>query len=140
MEKHVTLLGVLLLVYSLWTLLRSAFMFLSLMGVTLFGRWMWMHGMLPLPVHWLAGLGVLASAVYVIWAILNLAAAIGLIRQASWARVWTILASVLNIPRVPFGTALGIYGLWVCFSNRGVHWFAHGGVSPPPSSGPFDIP
>ena len=37
----------------------------------------------------------------------------GLMKYASWARIVTIIVSALHLMSVPFGTALGIYGLWV---------------------------
>jgi hypothetical protein len=37
----------------------------------------------------------------------------GLAQQASWARIPGIILSILNLPAVPIGTALGIYGLVV---------------------------
>lgn len=37
----------------------------------------------------------------------------GLLNRESWARMLTIVLSFLALFNVPFGTALGIYGLWV---------------------------
>ncbi len=37
----------------------------------------------------------------------------GLLNNKSWARILTIVLSALNLPGIPIGTALGIYGLWV---------------------------
>ena len=39
-------------------------------------------------------------------------AGIGLIRFRPWARIMTIVLSVLHLFNIPFGTALGVYGLW----------------------------
>jgi hypothetical protein len=44
-------------------------------------------------------------------------AGIGLLQFRSWARVLTIVLSVLDLIHVPFGTALGVYGLWVLLSQ-----------------------
>lgn len=41
----------------------------------------------------------------------------GLIEKKRWARSWAILLSVLALPTFPLGTALGIYGIWVCMSD-----------------------
>jgi hypothetical protein len=41
------------------------------------------------------------------------AAGWGLLNRESWARTWTIVLSFLALFNIPFGTILGIYGLWV---------------------------
>src|SRR5262245_46500846 len=45
-------------------------------------------------------------------------AGIGLLQSASWARTLGIIVSALHILNVPFGTALGIYGLWVLLKDE----------------------
>ena len=35
------------------------------------------------------------------------------------ARIWGIIASILMLPVMPLGTALGVYGLWFLFSEQG---------------------
>jgi hypothetical protein len=42
----------------------------------------------------------------------SLAGGIGLLQLKSWARILVIVLSALHLFAVPFGTALGIYGLW----------------------------
>lgn len=37
----------------------------------------------------------------------------GLLNRESWARVLTIVLSFLALFNIPFGTILGVYGLWV---------------------------
>ena len=37
----------------------------------------------------------------------------GLLRREPWARMLTIVLSFLALFNIPFGTALGIYSLWV---------------------------
>ena len=47
----------------------------------------------------------------------GLIAGIGLLNFRSWARILAIVISVLDLIHVPFGTALGVYGLWVPLSQ-----------------------
>lgn len=74
-----------------------------------------------------AGLGVFGVVFTVIFY-----GALGLIcvlptALASWkmlkrkprARLWGIIASIVLLPVIPVGTALGIYGLWFFFSGPG---------------------
>jgi len=43
----------------------------------------------------------------------SIVAGIGLLMLQPWARVLSIILSVVHLFNIPFGTALGIYGLWV---------------------------
>jgi hypothetical protein len=47
----------------------------------------------------------------------------GLTAFKPWARILGIVFSGLNLLNVPFGTILGIYGLWVLLSNEGTAIF-----------------
>ncbi len=65
-------------------------------------------------------LAIIAAAVCVLLAIVSLPAIIagvGLLQFREWARILTIVLSALNLLNIPFGTALGIYGLWVLLSD-----------------------
>lgn len=60
-------------------------------------------------------LGGIAGFVFILLLALSLPsviAGIGLIRFRPWARMLTIVLSVLHLFNIPFGTALGVYGLW----------------------------
>jgi hypothetical protein len=46
-------------------------------------------------------------------AILSLMAGWGLLERQPWARMLAIVLAVLHLINVPFGTALGVYTLWV---------------------------
>jgi len=43
---------------------------------------------------------------------------VGLIRLRPWARVAGIVISILSLIMIPFGTVVGIYGLWVLFNKE----------------------
>ena len=43
---------------------------------------------------------------------------IGLIQHRPWARIAGIVLSILGLMMVPFGTIVGVYGLWVLFSKE----------------------
>ena len=46
-------------------------------------------------------------------------AGVGLLKFRPWARIVTIVLSALNLMNIPFGTILGVYGLWVMLSDDG---------------------
>ena len=60
-------------------------------------------------------LGVIGGFVFIVMMALSLPSLIvgfGLIRFRPWARMLAIVLSVLHLFNIPFGTALGVYGLW----------------------------
>lgn len=66
-------------------------------------------------------LGSVGGIVFVFLMIVSLPgiiAGIGLLNYRPWARILTIVLSILHLLNFPFGTALGAYGLWVLFSRE----------------------
>jgi hypothetical protein len=55
----------------------------------------------------------------------------GLLKYKSWSRVVMIVISALHLFSIPFGTALGIYGLWVLTNDQSRLLLESGGVMPP---------
>jgi hypothetical protein len=77
-------------------------------------------------------LGGTAAALFcLLWAVPGVVVGIGLLKHQPWARILGIVISALSLMHVPFGTALGIYGLWVLFNRDTERLFA--AQSPPPS-------
>jgi hypothetical protein len=52
----------------------------------------------------------------VIKAMAGIAAGVGIIQRADWARTLAIVVACVSLLSMPFGTAIGIYTLWVLFS------------------------
>ena len=65
----------------------------------------------------LIGLFVLALAAA------TAAAGVGLLQYRSWARVFTIIVSVLMLFHFPVGTAIAVYAFWVLFSEEGQRYY-----------------
>ena len=53
----------------------------------------------------------------------SIIAGIGLLQYKYWAKILTIILSVLHLFNFPFGTALGIYGLVVTCSSKSQECF-----------------
>jgi len=70
-------------------------------------------------------LGGTAAAVFCfVWAVPGFVVGIGLLRRQPWARILGIVLSALSLMHVPFGTALGVYGLWILFHRDTERLFA----------------
>jgi hypothetical protein len=49
---------------------------------------------------------------------------VGLLQRRPWARTAGIVISILGMVFFPFGTVVGVYGLWVLFSKETEQLFA----------------
>jgi len=109
-QAHVRLLGILWLALSalnavgavvLYVLANTLFVHLPEMGAPR-GTTEWLHPFLSVIAILIA---IKAGA--------GFAAGWGLLQREPWARIVTIIIAFLSLFNVPFGTALGIYSLWV---------------------------
>jgi len=62
--------------------------------------------------------GMVAAFFFLVLGVPGLVVGIGLLQLRPWARILGIVISALDLTHVPFGTALGIYGLWVLFNRE----------------------
>jgi hypothetical protein len=119
MQQHVKVLGWLHISFGILGIL------LGICGLMFFGG---MAGVIAATDHsdstatGMAIMGFIGVAILIISLVLSvpgLIAGIGLLNFRSWARLLAIIISALDLLHVPFGTALGIYGLWVLLSPDG---------------------
>ena len=65
----------------------------------------------------------IAGTILVILSIPGIIAGVGLYRRKEWARILTLILSVIGIFNFPFGTAIGIYSIWVLIQPESVAAF-----------------
>ena len=112
MESHATVLGIVLLVVGILGLLGAGAVLVISVGVPLVVHSIPAVSMdaavafVAVVVTVVAGIIVLASAPCVI-------AGYGLVNGKPWAWGWGLIACALQLPGIPIGTAVGVYGLWV---------------------------
>ena len=118
MTTHVKVLGVLYIVFSALGVCAALFLGLGLgiatgvVGTSASPE----DAAVALPI-----IGVAGTALVVFLLALSLPGlitGIGLLKFQPWARIAAIVLSVINLINLPFGTALGIYGLWVLFNKE----------------------
>ena len=127
MDTHVKVLAFLFIIFGiLGTLVGLGLMaLLSVIGVA---------GAASDPDAWVAipilgFTGAALGAFILILSLPGIIAGIGLLKFRPWARILTIVLSALNLMNFPFGTIIGIYGLWVMLSDEGSRLFARPPVS-----------
>ena len=122
MERHVTILAILC---SLWGALAM------LVGVSLLLLSAGAIAILFSPdgraVTFAAGLTATAfavmGAVALAWGAAHVGASVLLRRRQAAGRVLTLGLAVVNLLVLPFGTALGIYAMWILLTNDGRRLF-----------------
>ena len=115
-KENVKLLGILWLVYSVFTLLGAIaiWMFANI----IFGAIMRAQPGAQIPTFIQPLLSSIAFVILV-KAALGLAAGAGLMQHAPWARILALVVGFIALLNLPFGTALGIYTIWVLLAADG---------------------
>ncbi len=63
------------------------------------------------------------AIVFVVISIPGIIAGFGLYKRKEWARILTLILSVIEIFNFPFGTAIGIYSIWALIQPETVAEF-----------------
>jgi hypothetical protein len=75
------------------------------------------------PLSMVSGVYGVVGGLVALASLLGLIGGFGLLRCAPWGRVLAVITSILSLPGVPFGTALGVYGLVILFNAETVALF-----------------
>jgi hypothetical protein len=54
-----------------------------------------------------------------IWGAAHVVVGVPLRRRRGWARIMALMLGSIDLLLLPYGTALGVYALWVLLSERG---------------------
>jgi len=107
-RQHIKILGVMFIVWGALSVLFGIGFFLFMVGIgtaTGCGEAM---AILSIVATVVAGLCLVTGIPEII-------AGWGLLERRRWSRWLTLVLAILNLIDIPFGTALGIYALWVLF-------------------------
>ena len=106
LQSHLQLVGVLWIAYAGLKAIAAVF-------ILFIGSRILTHIHMPMQVQFLPGMLSALGWVFLIAAAAGIAAGWGLLEKAPWARLLAIVLAILALLNLPFGTALGIYTLWV---------------------------
>jgi len=116
-QGHVQMLGIFWCVFGVYRAASGIIAALFLMGISMPGFFGGFGSPRDLPfmpfAPWMGGLATLIVVLTSIGALLSLVTGISLLMRKSWGRVLAIVVAILSLIKIPFGTALGIYTLWV---------------------------
>jgi len=123
MAEHVKILGILHVVYGMLGILAGLIIMLVFGGLAGVVSVADHSGDARVAVPILGGIGAFVFILLLVLSLPGIIAGFGLIERQPWARMLTIVLSALELMSVPFGTVLGIYGLWVLLSPGGEQLF-----------------
>jgi len=117
MAQHVKILGILHIVFGAMGVFAALVVLMIFGGISAFVSMSDRSTDLPAPI-----LGLIGGFVFILLLVLSLPGliiGIGLMQFKPWARIGGIVLSALDLLSLPpFGTALGIYGLWVLLNRE----------------------
>ena len=105
---HIRLLGILWIALSAFRLIPSLVL-IAISGWFVSGWQVFPPEIAAFVPALLGGLGVL----FLLFGAVGVAAGWGLLARQPWARMLAIVFGAVNLIDIPFGTAIGIYTLWV---------------------------
>jgi hypothetical protein len=135
MEKHVKLVGILNIVYRGVVILGAIVLFMLAAAFGYIMKFLERKGELrgdevPREILDIVPLFlVIIGIIMVVVSIVAIIGAVGVLRRQEWGRIVLIVISFFNLIRVPLGTVLGVYTLWVLLNDEIVRLF-----SPAPTS------
>lgn len=116
MDTHLKVLGVLQIAMGCLSLCAAiVILFVLLGGVGALGFSGDPDAQAALPLVGFVGTSIVT--LLVVLSLPGIVTGIGLLRRRPWARIIGIVLSVLSLMAIPFGTIVGVYGLWVLFSK-----------------------
>ena len=74
----------------------------------------------------LSAVAIILFLVIAVLSVPSIIAGVGLLYYQPWARVLTIVISAIDLLNVPFGTAVGVYSLWVLLNAETEALFKRG--------------
>jgi len=75
-------------------------------------------------------IGTFIPAILGLISVAGIAAGVGLLSFKSWARILTIIISVLSCFNIPVGTLVGVYSIWVLMQTETVKLFENSSSAP----------
>lgn len=124
MERHVTILAILTTIWGALAILVGVSMLLLAVGPVAILSAPYGEGV-GFAAGFMAALFALTGLFALIWGAVHVWAASLLRRRQELGRLLALGLAVVNLLILPFGTALGIYALWVLLTNEGRKLFEY---------------
>jgi len=74
------------------------------------------------------------AGVIILFSLLGIIGAIGVLKRKEWGRILLLVISFFHLIRVPLGTILGVYSIWVLLNKETIRLFNPVSGVPAPST------
>ncbi len=122
MEKHITIVAVLNIVFGTLGILIGITTLAAISGGGLISRD-------PTAMKITGIVGPAIGFFFFLTSLPEVIGGIGLLKRRGWARVLVMIIAVLDLLEIPIGTAIGIYTLWVLVNEKTAQLFAQAAAS-----------
>jgi len=129
MENHIKLVAILNIVYRSLTLIGAIFLAaIAIWFTDIYAFLVESYAINPheIPLGLLNIVPIILSLIAVWMVIVSLAGiigGIGVLNRKEWGRIVLLVVSFFNLIRVPLGTVLGVYGIWVLLNKETIQLF-----------------
>lgn len=110
-QNHITLLGVLHITRGALILLIGMAIFAVLSGVGVLSDDETAMGVLGL-------IGMIVLFIMFALAVPSVIAGVGVLMRREWGRITALVVGILSLVDIPFGTAIGVYSIWVLMNDE----------------------
>jgi ABC-type uncharacterized transport system permease subunit len=129
MEKHISLVGILNIVYESLSIIGAFVLFAIAFGFRYFfeliSRYSH-HGMDEVPPEVMDIVPFILTVIgffILVFSIIGIIGAVGVMKRKEWGRIVMIVISFFNLIHIPLGTILGVYSIWVLLNDETIRLF-----------------
>lgn len=122
MEKHVTLVAVINIVFGAIGVLVGLFLFVVIVC----------GGLISGDPHAMTVTGIVGTTLcgfFLLISVPEVIGGIGLLKRRGWARILVLIIGILDLVNIPIGTAIGIYTIWVLLNEKTSQLFTNTSTS-----------
>jgi hypothetical protein len=129
MEKHVTLVGILNIVYRSMAIIGAIVLFCLAYGFGFLMKFISHFDRcdvqeVPPEVFGLVQIVLTIIGILIlIFAVTGIIGAIGVLKRKEWGRITLLIVSFFSLLSVPLGTILGVYSIWVLLNDETIKIF-----------------
>jgi hypothetical protein len=124
MEKHITLVGILNIVYRSLSIIGALVLFALAFGFRYLMEFISrfdhneMHEIPPEALNIVPIILTFVGVLIMIFAIAGIVGAVGVLKKKEWGRITLLIVSFFSLLSIPLGTILGVYSIWVLLNDE----------------------
>jgi hypothetical protein len=129
MEKHITLVGILNIVYRAIAIIGAIVLFLISYGFSFIMRMISrfdhtdMQEVTPEVFCFIQTILTIIGILILIFAVAGIIGSIGVLKRKEWGRITLLIVSFFSLLSIPLGTILGVYSIWVLLNDETIRLF-----------------